>query len=107
MIYFFTKHDLVAYQINQLEETNPEGGSDFFLKGQLFPKNEVNDYVHSNPVSKYVTNNTRCFIIPQGSSTAYNNSFFVQTISQWNNLDNNVVNAGSVDQFKSQLKNII
>ena len=66
-----------------------------------------NDYVHSNPVSKYVTNNTRCFIIPQGSPTAYNNSFFVQTISQWNNLDNNVVNAGSVDQFKSQLKNII
>ena len=48
MIYFFTKHDLVAYQINQLEETNPEGGSDFFLKGQLFAKNEVKGQFYPN-----------------------------------------------------------
>ena len=32
MIYFFTKHDLVAYQINQLEETNPESVVIVFLK---------------------------------------------------------------------------
>ena len=48
MIYFFTKHDLVAYQINQLEETNPESGSDFFLKGQLFAKNEVKGQFYQN-----------------------------------------------------------
>ena len=48
MIYFFTKHDLVAYQINQLEETNPESGSDFFLKGQLFAKNEVKGQFYPN-----------------------------------------------------------
>ena len=48
MIYFFIKHGLVAYQINQHEETNPEGGSDFFLKGQLFPKNEVKGQFHQN-----------------------------------------------------------
>ena len=48
MIYFFTKHGLVAYQINQHEETNPEGGSDFFLKGQLFAKNEVKGQFNQN-----------------------------------------------------------
>ena len=25
IVFFFTKHDLVAYQINQHEETNPKG----------------------------------------------------------------------------------
>ena len=48
MIYFFTKHDLVAYQINQHEETNPRGVVIFFLKGQLFAKNEVKGQFYQN-----------------------------------------------------------
>ena len=47
-MFISSKHDLVAYQINQLEETNPEGGSDFFLKGQLFAKNEVKGQFYRN-----------------------------------------------------------
>ena len=47
-VYFLTKHGLIAYQINQLEETNPDGGSDFFLKGQLFAKNEVKGQLYPN-----------------------------------------------------------
>ena len=39
--YGFTKHGHVAYQINQLDETIPESDTRFFLKGQLFAKNEV------------------------------------------------------------------
>ena len=31
-VYFFTKHDRVAYQINQYEETNPTGVVIFFYK---------------------------------------------------------------------------
>ena len=44
--YYLTKHGLIAYQTNQLEETNPESGSDFFLKGQLFDKNEVKGQIY-------------------------------------------------------------
>ncbi len=39
--YFLITHRLVAFQINQLEETNPESLMIFFLKGQLFEIKEV------------------------------------------------------------------
>ena len=73
-------------------------------KGRKIIERNLDDYVHSNAVSKYVTNNTRCFVIPQGSTEIYKQSFFVKTISDWNRLRDNVVMAGSVEQFKTQLK---
>ena len=62
------------------------------------------DCVSTNAVSKYVSNNSRCFVIPQGRTDVYNNSFFVKTITDWNRLDDNIVNAKSLDQFKINLK---
>ena len=63
------------------------------------------DYVHDNKVEKYETTNTRPFKIPESrNSQQYKHSFFVQTICDWNRLDNSIVNAESVDIFKTQLK---
>ena len=56
-------------------------------------------------VEKYQTQNDRHFKIPEGRHTQqYKNSFFVRTVVEWNALDNETVNAGSVDAFKARLK---
>ena len=60
----------------------------------------------TNIVNKYVTNNTRPFIIPQSSTNTYTHSFFIRTIVEWNSLNNTTVTAGSVDSFKSNIKNV-
>ena len=60
----------------------------------------------TNIVNKYVTNNTRPFIIPQSSTNTYTHSFFIRTITEWNSLNNTTVTAGSVDSFKSNIKNV-
>ena len=60
----------------------------------------------TNIVNKYVTNNTRPFVIPQSTTNTYSQSFFVRTIVQWNTLNNTTVTAGSVDSFKSNIKNV-
>ena len=63
------------------------------------------DYVHDNKVEKYETTNTRPFKIPEAkNSPQYKHSFFVRTICDWDRQDNSIVNAESVDIFKTQLK---
>ena len=47
----------------------------------------------------------RCFKIPEDRNTQqYNNSFFVRTVVEWNAMDNEKLNAGSVDAFNARLK---
>ena len=58
------------------------------------------DYVASNPVTRHQRVNDRCFEVPQSSTKAYQNSFFVRTIVDWNQLDNNTVSASSPETFK-------
>ena len=62
------------------------------------------DYVASNPVTRHQRVNDRCFEVPQSSTKAYQNSFFVRTIVDWNQLDNNTVSASSTETFKLRLK---
>ena len=63
------------------------------------------DCISKNVVENYETNNSRPFkILEAKNSQQYKNSFFVRTISDWNKLDNSIVNAGSVDCFKARLR---
>ena len=56
-------------------------------------------------VDKYQTKNDRHFKIPEGRNTQqYKNSFFVRTVVEWNALNNETVNDGSVGAFKARLK---
>jgi len=69
--------------------------------------NTYNNHVSSNPISKYETNNSRCFAIPQAKSGGpFNQSFFPRTITDWNKLDERIVTAGSLNTFKTQLSEI-
>ena len=59
------------------------------------------DYQSSNPVDKYQINNSSAFKIDQSNSEQYRNSFFVKTISDWNQLSDIQINSKTVDSFKS------
>jgi hypothetical protein len=48
-------------------------------------------------------NNTRALIIPTGRSKQYNYSFFVKTVIDWNHLPDEVVQASSLEAFKTAL----
>ena len=47
--------------------------------------------------------NTRGFQLPVSNTKQYQNSFFVQTVVDWNHLEENIVKAGSVSAFTSAL----
>ena len=84
--------------------------SDKYLKPvkksrQITPKN-FDGYEYVNKVEKYVTNNSRCFKIPSTNNPTgpYSQSFFPRTVMDWNQLDDELVLAGSVDSFRTHLK---
>ena len=54
----------------------------------------------TNIVNRQATKNPRPFNIPRSLTDPYRNSLFVQTVLEWNHLDNNIVTATSIDSFK-------
>ena len=48
-------------------------------------------------------NNTKNLTVIRGNTQKYNSSFFIQTIVDWNHLDEEVVSAKSVEAFKTAL----
>ena len=62
------------------------------------------DYVVLNLIDKQVVNNSKCFKVPTGNTEQFNNSFFVRTVADWNQLDNNIVTSKTVTQFKQALQ---
>ena len=63
------------------------------------------DFVASNPIVKHQRINDRCFELPEAATKVYENSFFVKTIADWNQLTNSIVSAPSTEAFKFRLQN--
>jgi hypothetical protein len=61
------------------------------------------EYTSSNFVERYGRNNSRCFVLDSAKTDTHRNSFFIRTVSEWNNLPDNVVCAKSVEEFHSLL----
>lgn len=59
------------------------------------------DHVATNIITKYAYNNSRGFKVPDTSTEQYERSFFVQTVADWNKLEEEVVRAGSVAAFSA------
>jgi hypothetical protein len=55
------------------------------------------DFVTTNIIKNYSRNNDRAFSVPHCRTEQQKNSFFVRTISDWNQLDNTIVTAPSPD----------
>ena len=57
------------------------------------------DHVYSNYVQQLTTNNTIYFIEPTAHIEQFQNSFFVKTIVDWNQLNESQVKAETITDF--------
>ncbi|KAK3106866.1 hypothetical protein FSP39_001700 [Pinctada imbricata] len=67
------------------------------IRAKRFTDFEARNVVHSS-------NHTRCFNIPTCNSVTRKNSFFIRTVTEWNELDNHQVLSRTVEGFRSSLK---
>ena len=63
--------------------------------------------VQNNIVENYVNNNSQCFQPIQAKTDNFKNSFFVRTILDWNKLNENSVNSGTLDSFRLSLSHLL
>ena len=59
------------------------------------------DFTYSNIIRRFARNNRYCFSLGSAKTDTYRNSFFTRTVSDWNNLTEEVVSAKSVEEFRS------
>ena len=59
-----------------------------------------------NILSSQVKNNSKCLETTPTNTNQYRSSFFVDTVIKWNQLDDNVVCAKSVEAFKTSLDSL-
>ena len=79
-----------------------------FLKPKQRNKRQIrakrfSNCVTNNIVSRSETCNTKAFEIPRSYTDQYKQSFFVNTLLDWNHLDESVVSATTIDSFKNKL----
>ena len=66
-----------------------------FVQPKHFP-----DCVASNVIDRSAAYNSWCFIVPTTAFTEqFNNSYFVKTITDWNQLNESQVHAETVEEF--------
>ena len=58
------------------------------------------DFHTTNIVEKFSTNHSECFKIPNAHTEQYRNSFFVRTVSEWNQLEESHIRAEIVNSFR-------
>ena len=61
------------------------------------------DYIVQNPVHNLSRNHDRCLEIPSYNTEQYKQSFLPRTIIVWNKLNTSIVQASSLEAFKSAL----
>lgn len=61
------------------------------------------DFEIMNIISGYARNNTRAYAVPSCRTEQSRHSFFSRTVREWNQLDDTIVHAPSVETFKSRL----
>ena len=64
---------------------------------------QYTDCEHKNSVENYSINNSKYFKPIPVKTENLRNSFFVRTVYDWNQLDESVINTGSVNSFRKRL----
>ena len=68
-------------------------------KRQVKPKRFA-DFVATNIVERFETNNSRCFTPPEWKTDQARNSFFHRTVVDWNKLSETQVQAKTPEEFR-------
>ena len=85
--------------------TVPAINADEFLiplrnKRNIKPRIQT-DFQTTNFVQRYSLNHTECFKIPDSQTDQFKNSFFIRTISEWNQLEECQIRAETVNSFRT------
>jgi hypothetical protein len=101
------QHLRLVYFYKVVEGLVPALPSENFLKplgsSRLVRSTRNNDFVTTNPIENYTRNNNRCYTIQPCKTDQFRNSFFIRTAIDWNHLDDNTVNSGSLASFRTIL----
>ena len=69
-------------------------------KRQIRPK-KFDNCISTNIVTKQSRINSKSVKVPEAKSEQYKNSFFVITAIDWNNLEDNIVQSKTTEDFKT------
>ena len=71
-------------------------------KRQIRPK-KFDNCISTNIVTKQSRINSKSVKVPEAKSEQYKNSFFVRTAIDWNNLEDNIVQSKTTEDFKTAI----
>ena len=66
---------------------------------------QFRDYQSANIVERSVNNNSKCFVLENAKTQNYRFSFFINTAYDWNHLEDSIVCAETLEDFKISLQN--
>ncbi len=68
----------------------------------------LRDYVaDTTAIDRLVYNHPNCYVVPTSKSEQYRHSFFVETVLDWNHLDECVAGSGSSGDFRTNLSKVL
>ena len=77
----------------------------FNRPGRTIRSRNRTDYIVNNPVYNYFRNNSKSIKSKDNKTTQYKNSFlFIRTSIEWNQLDEDTVQAKSIDSFRDKIQ---
>ena len=59
--------------------------------------------VSNNLVERSATNNSKPYVVPRSFTDQFRNSFFVRTVNDWNQLEEDCVTSTTIEQFKKRI----
>ena len=101
------KQQLLIFFYKVAEGQIPAMSSSDFItrnegKRQIRPK-KFDNCISTNIVTRQSRINSKSIKIPEAKSEQYNNSFFVRTAIDWNNLEDNIVQSKTTEDFKTAI----
>ena len=63
----------------------------------------LSDNIVDNTIAAHQLNNSRCFTTTRCNTDVLKYSFFTRTVTEWNQLDDGIVNVDKVEAFRSAL----
>ena len=75
---------------------------------QLKAPTHLKDYIpDTSAIERLVYNHPNCYVVPVSKSDQYRHSFFVETVLDWNHLDECVAGSSSSGDFRTNLSNVL
>jgi hypothetical protein len=81
--------------------------SDFVYNARpkrLIKSKQYSNFISQNIVENSVINNSKGLVYQRANTEPFKNSFFIKTLLDWNQLDDNTVNQSSLESFKTALQ---